>query len=433
MPAIVFEPVRQQDIAVTVDFYTEEEKKKLLEYPTSSRMLELVRGGAKIPVAEFLAHYLFHQKRPGVPGYRSLREVGTRINQALIELDPWVVFDGLSIHARGEMAPLADAVAERVGEAVGLSVINRVHRFTEADWNKIQEEHGKDAWKVFDYGIGLQSIAASDGKDIVQVGTKGTVAAGSKERTSTLRAHKKSIADKKVDIRAAEAAGSYPYPADLRYGTITVLGKSPSSPLHCWLVDPDGGEGSSAAEVRILHRVSFLRDWISFVAPRSPVATALSTRLGALLASSSLADLDGIELLNGLGERIQFEPFAFGRPNSFFASKSVVTDGPAGGVVFQLSPSYLMFLGFQEDLLFLAANQSFDEILAYRAAGGSVNKTVMCSIPSGRFKYMRLPDAVRSVARESGGYVRFRLFGQIHYSPAGLAFGVLPMDGDLVR
>ena len=109
------------------------------------------------------------------------------------------------------------------------------------------------------------------------------------------------------------------------------------------------------------------------------------------------------------------------------STKSKVTDGPAGGIVIQLSVEELLFLGIREELLSLAANQRFGAILNYKAVIGSVRKRVECTFSKTRFDDLRLPPRLEQLTTKKGGYYRFHLSGLLNYSPEGLVFGLLPI------
>ena len=113
--------------------------------------------------------------------------------------------------------------------------------------------------------------------------------------------------------------------------------------------------------------MKFLYDWISFIGALGPhLQLHLATRIADLEALKNPFELDGIPLLGGSGK-----PFDY---NSFMASKSRVIDGPAGGVVVQISDKALFFLGIREKLLEIASNQSFEEIIHYKAKVGTIWK-----------------------------------------------------------
>ncbi len=217
----------QPTVKVSVGFYDDEEKQKLLKYPTHAVMENLVKSGLEIPTEEFLTYYLFHKKRPGKEGWRNYREVGRKIGHALAELSEWVDFNGHSLSTPCDIAGQDRSITERIGESIGLSVVSNIHGLTAADWDRISIGR----YSSFDYQI------ASDGKLVVQMEAKGSAAEDNSTKTSSVSQHKRSIADKKKAIAEREKQNDYPYPADLRYGTITVMGESVDDPVKCLLVE----------------------------------------------------------------------------------------------------------------------------------------------------------------------------------------------------
>ncbi len=172
----------------------------------------------------------------------------------------------------------------------------------------------------------------------------------------------------------------------------------------------------------------FLRDLIFFLSPRSAFASAIATRVAARESLKSPFELDEVPLARGTGESFSIVsyPGLNGRHSSFMRSKSRVTDGPVGGVVFPLS-TRRFFLGIREDLLVSVANQSFDQIVSYASQVGSSLKTVECTFSAGRFRTLDLPSSIVKSVEKKGNYVYFRLKGTLHYGSHGFVFGVLPV------
>lgn len=410
----------QPTVKVAVEFYNAAEKQKLLKYPTHAVMESLVKSGLEIPTEEFLTYYLFHKKRPGKEGWRKYTDVGRKIGHALAELSEWVDFNGKSVSTPLDLAGQDQAITERIGESIGLSVISHIHGLTAADWDRIPSN---PVYKSFDYQI------ASDGTRIIQMEAKGSAAADNSAKTTSVSKHKASIAGKKKEIAQREKLKAYEYPADLRYGTITVMGESVTDAVKCLLVDPPAdGDGTKAQKLRLLQRMRFLRDWISFISPRSQLASALQTRLVALERLPDPFLLDGVPLLRGNGKLFDFSPIEgmLGGHASFFATKSKIVDGPAGGVVVPLPNGDLFMLGIRETLLEQAASQQVRSLADYKAAHGVEEKTVECVMTERAIGELRLPPRVLESASTYGGYYRFKLAGQIQYSDTGILFGVLP-------
>jgi hypothetical protein len=336
-----------------------------------------------------------------------------------------VEHNGSSICAAASSSPFQRAISERLGESVGLSVVGRIHRLTEADWDKIPERPGRRGVPTFDYQI------ASDGAGLVQVEAKGAcIDLNNEERSGVVAGHKANLERKKARISELTSTIGYPFQAALRYGAIVSLDRNPQGIARCLLVDPPGDVFERRPrDIRLLNRMRFIRDLVRFVAQRSQLASALATRVAALEASPDPSVLDGVPLLRGDGTPFEFGTMpGFGRwHSSFMAARSRVADGPAGGVVAQISPGALFFLGFQETLLVQAAEQNFDQILSAEFAPATIEKTIVCLFSRREFQRLQLPDGMRERAVERGTRAELRVAGAVQYSRGGLVFGVLPL------
>lgn len=415
----------QHYIKVQVEFYDEEQKKKLLDYPTKKQIEEIVRDGIKVPIEEFLTYYLFYRKRPGIPGYRNYEEIGEQIGISLFDLKDFIGFNGISISTPENVGKQDIHITEKVGESIGLSVINRIHDISEADWDRIPEIRGRSAMRTFDYRV------ASDGQSIIQVETKGSSIDNNDLKPSTVSKHKSSIIDKKVKIAELEADNAYPYPANLRYGTITVLDSRTNSTAKCIMVDPEPEyEKTAPAKLRLINRMRFLRDWISFISPRSQMASSLSTRVAGLEALSNPFELDNVPLFKGTGEPFEpiLSPSGIDYTLSFLLGKSHVTDGPSSGIVTKISDDYLFFLGIRDEIAVLAAKQDFENILSYKTQTGIIKKTVNCIFHRNRFEKIKLPGSIIENAKKSGNYFSLLMDGDLLYNRDGLVYGILPME-----
>ena len=412
----------QNHIKVLVEFYDKEQENKLLAYPTNKQIKEIVHNGIEVPTEEFLTYYLFYRKRPGKPGYRDYDEIGEKIGKSLSDLEDFINFNGNSISTPEDVGEQDIHITERVGESVGLSVINRIHGISAADWERIKKG---DGIKIFDYGI------ASDGKSIIQVETKGSSIDNNDSHPSTVSNHKSSIISKKAKIAELESERAYPYPANLRYGTITVLDNRLNSTVKCLLVDPPPVlDKTPPAKLRLINRMQFLQDWISFISPRSQLATALSTRIADIEALSNPFELDNVPLMKGTGEPFEpiLSPSGTGYTLNFLSGKSHVMDETSSGIVIQMSKDTLFFLGIMDEISILAAKQDFESIISYKALTGIIPKAVQCVFHKKRFERLNLPNWVKKEAKKSGDYSSFNLKGELMYNQDGLVFGILPME-----
>lgn len=268
--------LQQKTLTIKVDYYNDVEKVELSKYPRSERIRDVISKELEIPVTEFLTYYLFHKKRPGKIGWRDYQDVSKKIGRAISELEDFIVFNGKSIYIPKDVENQVPKITEHIGESIGLSVINRIHNLTEADWDKIPEYRGQGAFPTFDYGT-----IASDGKNIIQVETKGSSIENSENITGTIKAQKSKIKEKKEKILNWEKEGNYPHSADIKYGTITAVDFRQDGNVKCWLLDPPFEDNiiPNPLKSKIINRVQFIRDWIYFISPRSQLSSALSTRL----------------------------------------------------------------------------------------------------------------------------------------------------------
>ena len=415
----------QEHVEVAVDYYDEEHKRLLSRYPTADSIRAIVRNGIKIPTAEFLTYYLFHRKRPGLPGFRGYEEVSWHIDRALSDLSEFVCFNRGSISIPEGVGEQVPHITEYIGESIGLSVVNRIHGLTEADWSKINPLRGVADSPRFDYQV------ASDGINVIQVENKGSSVAINTEKSPPIYAQKARIAAKKEAIQKVERESRYPFPASVRYGTIAAVDARRGSVVKCWLLDPPSNEsGLNARKLRLMNRMRFLWDWIGFLAPRSQLASALASRIAALERLSDPFELDGVPLRKGSGHPFAITPFdpSSGRHSWWLDNKSRIADGPAGGVVLPMRGEAILFLGIQEALPVLAAEQHYGAVLEYRFKTTTIRKKVECVISESRLNEFRLPSSVVTSAEKYGGYMRFALSGEIQHSPEGVVFGVLPLE-----
>jgi hypothetical protein len=196
-------------------------------------------------------------------------------------------------------------------------------------------------------------------------------------------------------------------------------------------VDPEAeGDGEVARQLRVLLRMRFLRDWISFISPRSQLSSALQSRVAALEALPEPLLLDGVPLRRSNGDLFSFEPQFFGvRSHSwFFSTRSKITDSPDGGVVLPLPSGDLFFIGIRQSQVELAASQALSRMTDTRTEHGEIPKVVACMATEHAFSRLRLPRNVRDRAQAYGNYIEFELRGNVFYSDAGTLFGVLPTD-----
>ena len=404
-----------ESVSIRVEYYNEEHREALQGYPTADKIRELVEEGLAVPVPEFLTYFLFHKIR-SVPslrsGYVAVRE---SISHSYGMLSDFVNLQNGLLYLSDEALMLPQYVTEYMGDSVALSVMNRVHGLTEADWVPIPRP---SEGKFLDYEL------ASNGTQKIQVEAKGSVVGDATAKSNSILNQRLSIERKKAET-GDRSGGS------LRYGAIAAISSGPEA-LKCWLLDPSPDDDQrEPRDLRIVARLRFLHWIIWLVSPRSHVATALANRVRDVGTLRQPYELSGIPLANADGSplEIRYNIVRYRAVAAFFGSRSRVADGPAGGVVIPVPKrDGFMFMGFREDLLELAAGQNFDEISTYSAPVASLRKRVLCTVAAREFDTFRISEENLPGFRRSGGYVYFELEGTLAYSQEGLVFGVLPVQ-----
>jgi hypothetical protein len=290
------------------------------------------------------------------------------------------------------------------GIAFGLTVADLIFGTTEMDWKPIPVKKTMD-----------NDYLGSNGSIHIDLEVKGSFIKDISKTPSTVSNHKASI-------KAKKAAKGTPPANTVHLGIISAIAGSGTPVVR--IVDPPSQLRERAPEEQqLLNRMDFLSRWISYISPRSAIAVALRGRLEALQQLDRIEQLDGLALVNGTGEKIDVSPYQFGQLHSrFFATKSVVSDGPTGGMICQHDEG-VFFLGIMEDLLNLAVNQNFTAIRNFKRNPGTVTKTVSCIVPKGRkSEFDQIPIKWES---SDGFYFRFDARGDLHYTAGGLVFGFL--------
>ena len=302
-------------VSVAVDFYDEEEKQALLASPMAP-LLATLPMVYELSTTDLCAYYLYHKRRLGMAGYSSHKDLVQQWAKALAEFDGQVEFGNSSLRLTSA-TNMSSSTTERLGEAIGLTTASQLHGLHQADWSRIPVTNTR---KTLDF---QRPWTASDGKQFIQVETKGSATTDNNYKTSSVSKHKAEIKAKKKHATDEERQKS------VLYGTIAVLDDRPDSTARCWLVDPPEDALDNPRRFKILARLTYIADLISFLAGRSSLSASLQTRLSALSALTDISPLDGVPLKKGKGEGYPDRIFDSSSPhNPWFAGKSVVRAYP---------------------------------------------------------------------------------------------------------
>lgn len=402
---------------VLVDFYDAAEKSSFAASPLWASVKDLPTTLA-LSTQDLLAYYLYYKKQPGVPGFSTHDDVAQQWAKALVEFEGQLDFAASTLRLIKNVT-LDTGTTERMGEAIGLSVASNLHGLHQADWSRIPESNKS---KTLDF---WRPCLASDGRQFIQVEAKGSASDNNDGKSPSISKHKASIKAKKQQVTPDIRSQS------VLYGTIAVVDNRPTSTARCWLVDPPAGIPGDPVRFKTVNRLKYIGALISLISPRSVLAATLQTRLSALESLENIQALGGKPLLKGDGEQFSTETFLNRkRHNSFFTGRSVVTSEPIGGDICLVSKETILFIGMQEKLVALATAQSFEEIQKYEYPAMTIERSVECVIPKGRFArsfgpYLKIPST--ELSEDVTGYARFTIKGQLHCTQAGLVFGVLPI------
>jgi hypothetical protein len=409
----------QKHIVVNVDFYNDIEKLKLLDYPTADILKKLVSQPLLVPTGEFLTLSLLHKKKTKSPlfdNYAKLKSINT---DALSMLCGSVDFNGQSISI-----PIGQKLlvytTEHIGEAIGLSVINKVHGLIEADWMQIDET---PSHKTLDYSL------ASDGNNYIEVENKGSSNEDNSKKTSSVSKHYSEIKQKKSVTEDLVAAGKA-IPG-LRYGTITVLDSNANA--KCWLTDPPATKQyRDPYAFKIMSRLSFYYWIISMVSPKSQVTLELGDRLAKLSNSESFHDLNNTPLKrrssdeNSEGNSYEMgSNQLIGKNFSFMSGKSRVANG--GGTLVRLTEDYLMMIGIRDEVLDYIVKQDFEKLTALHFNADTQERDkILLVLSESKIEKLDLSNLVGS--EKTGRFIETERTCITHTSPSGLIYSFIKIN-----
>jgi len=394
---------------VHVEAYNHHHEKLLLAFPNGKAIKALLGKTIQIPLSDFKAYLALHDLKPS-PGWdsRAAIEAKGRLLWSYYRDDLEMTIGTLRTKASGARA--ASGLAERIGQAVGLCVIDYLHDLTEANWNRIPIGPDKD----LDFWI------TSSKQKTVELETKGS-AVPDNSFQAPVSAARKSIEEKKEKQRALDPVGVNP----VRYGTIGVIDERRNSVLKCWLLDPPPKPPLFDPDrFEIVKHFGFVLNILTAITPRSPITIALANRLPALWNSDDWASLDGVRLTGWRGEPIELSISRRNRNHlAWFDTRAVLEGMNAGGELFRIADGYYLFYGLEGTLLQVAVEQAFAELRAFRVDPVFERRTVVfttTSAEAGELGLGPMGDGNRSV--------RFRLSGNIAMTSAGRVFGIVQPD-----
>jgi hypothetical protein len=403
----------KERLEVQVDYYDLSHQRALDQYPSAAKIRNVSGKTISISGQEFFANAMFHRARHESVRNRNAEAQRRQVVHGYEALRPWIALHDDSLRLVEGLRSVPNEVAEHIGESIALPVVNRIFDLKESDWLPIGATNRKPSFDV---------QTASSGNGLIELEMKGSAVEDSDRKSQPIYQHKAAINEKKRKLAVDQKIE--------RVGAIVAFPKN-AGKAKCWLLDPEPTpEPPDPEKLKILSRLHFLRWIIWLVAPRSPFALSLANRIEAVNASSAPLELSGLPLIDASGEPLQIRyPFRSGADiPQFFLSRSHVIDGPAGGFVEPVDRDTFIFVGFRDDLLFLAVEQDFIKLQTYEAIEAVIPKTVRCVVKNSALRRFAInPQSVRdSDVGETDS--RFDLSGNLAYTKEGLVFGELSID-----
>jgi hypothetical protein len=416
-----------ETLRVFVDYYNADHKAKLTKRPYPASIRDVAGKTIEIPTQDFLAYYLFWKQRHRPDLYSHLTAVrADHLYEAAGELNNLITLRSGTLASESGLDEGNTTATGRLGEAMSLCVLNKIHDTGPGDWIALPEKRDQipSGLKPMDFRI----QTASDGKQVLQVECKGSfLPRDPAVINDAVQQQARRIARKKKTHEEVPEASSGIWQADLRYGTITTFGQPGTADAHCWLLDPPTEGRGHPATVRLIARLLYATNLLQLVAPRADLTIALVNRVSSLLAGHrNIEDYDKKPLLRANGKPYSDlfkETASDGDTKSRFLATRTRVDGyPAGGVVVRKPDHGILFFGVREDLISYAVLQDFEAIQEYSAKSETMKATVHAVIPTGEAIAM----GVTSERRATSGLYQYLSFdGRLLASSSGFLFGTL--------
>jgi len=379
---------RNNKLVVDVDYYNHEHERALKRIRGIRAGLDQIAGKSiEVPQGEFLTYSLFTHLGTGPDRFATKASIRRVANQYAQPLDDYFCRSG-SVRLKDPAYDPHNGLRERIGVALGLSAVSRIHGMTLADWVRIPVMRTPH----LDFHLG------SDGERKIQVETKGTVVRDNTRKEPKVSLHASNIAEKKAHLKSLRSEPAQ-WRAGVRYGTIAAIDDSRCAKV--WLLDPEPEPVMwEPQELRLLARFGFLAAWLRLISPYSRVSQAMRHRYEKLVNSRQPLSLDRVPLIDADGVTINGDRSGDVEvPGNFFYGKS---DFDAKIVVrsIALDRRRQLMLGLRRELLDLVFTQDFSGIMAYRSQPSSLDGV----LKSGPFtQSVEIPEGDVTLSQTSFG------------------------------
>lgn len=408
-----------QSINLSVEYYNTAQRTLFQGFPNATTLNNLVQNGITISKDEFLAYMMFTEQMDR-NGFRTYNDLHGRIQSRLGDIDDFLSFNNGSVQARiigNDMMQIG--FTERIGVALGLCVVNKLHGLTTADWKKIPTAPGRKGHPTFDFEIPI----ASTGANFIQAENKGSTITDNSQQNSSVQAHYTGIQGKKNYVRLEEQQRHIPIHQNLFYGTIGVLDNRANSIAKVWLVDPPAFEiEMEPKKYKLLARLRYYLDEFKNIGVKDKIIKALLKRIAEIENSSEYLKFDNVPL-----------DYKYPRAYHLFMDGKMfaaVDNNEAFGRIFivEHKQKVLPFLiAFPKALLRIIILQNFDSILNYEYSPDFISEDVQVLMRLGDkdLEELKLPINLKFILNERKKYYEATYFGKVSHSTDGRIFGLL--------
>ena len=409
-------------IILSVEYFDTAQRTLFQGFPNAAQLNNIVQNGITIDKSDLLAYMMFTEQMDR-NGFRTYTDLQGRIQNRLGDIDDFLSFNNGSVQSRmTALEMIQPGFTERIGVALGLCVVNKIHGLTAADWKKIDETRGRNAHPTFDFEFPL----ASTGANFIQAENKGSIVTDNTLQSASVQNHYSGIENKKDYVRAEEAQRQIPIHQNLYYGTIGVLDSQPNSIAKVWLVDPPAFElEMEPQKYKLLARLHYYLDEFKNIGVKERIIKALETRIVEIEKSSDYTKFNNVPL-----------DYPYPRAYHLFMDGKMfaaVDTNEAFGKIFIVEHKqniYAYLIAFPKALMRIIILQNFENILNYEYNPDFINESVQVLMRLGgkETEESKLPKNLKFVFNERRKYYEATYFGKVNHSTDGRIFGLLDSE-----
>ncbi len=406
-------------INLSIEYYDTAQRNLFQGFPNAATLNNLVQNGITISRDEFLAYMMFTEQMDR-NGFRTYNDLQGRIRNRIGDIDDFLSFNNGSVQARiigNDMMQIG--FTERIGVALGLCVINKIHGLTAADWKKIPTAPGRGGHPTFDFEIPV----ASTGSNFIQAENKGSAVTDNLLQNASVQTHYRGIQTKKEYVRKEEAKRQIPIHQNLYYGTIGVLDNKANSIVKVWLVDPPAFEIEiKPKKYKLLARLHYYLDEFRNIGVREKIIKALEIRIKEIENSDDYLKFNNVHLdyppLRGFHLFMDGKMFAAVDLNEAFGRIFLV-------VREQVVLPYI--IAYPKAIMRIIMQQNFESILNYEYNPDFIKDNVQVLLRLGLEDLVdkQLPSGMKFIFNERRKFYETTYFGKVSHSTDGRIFGLL--------